>query len=64
MAKAQQTNSLKTVMGPLWKVFSEKNCWEIIIDSFDGVYSINNTKFTHEKVFKTSKELDAFIARI
>lgn len=62
--KVSSANPLKTVMGPLWPVFSNPKCWEIIIDSHEGVYSISNSKFTHEKVLKTGKDLDALISRI
>lgn len=55
---------LKTVMGPLWNLYSNDLVWEILIDSFDDVYYASNTGIISEKVFKTSKELDSFIARL
>lgn len=65
MAKAKiKSSSLKTVLGPLWNVFSKDTCWEIIIDSFEDVHSANNSGIKAEKVFKTSKDLDLLVTRL
>ena len=62
--KASEVSPLKQVMGPLWKLFSSSECDEILIDSYDGVYSSCRGKITHEKVFKASKDLDLLISRL
>lgn len=62
--KVSTSNPLKVVMGPLWKLYSEEKNWEIFIDSFDEVYYFRNEGAFSEKPFKTSKDLDLFIARL
>ena len=57
-------NPLKTVMGPLWKLFSKESIWEILIDSFDDVYYFTKDGAVSAKPFKTEKDLNLFISRL
>ncbi len=60
---------LKTVLGPLWKIFNDPTTSEVIVDAHDDVYwSIwkNNTLTfgQNKKVFKTPAELEALVERM
>ncbi len=55
---------LKSVLGPLWKLYNDPKCWEIIIDSFESVYTVYQNEFVHQKVFKNQKELSDLITRL
>lgn len=60
---------LKTVLGPLWKIFNDPTTSEILVDAHDDVYwSIwkdNAITFgQNNKVFKTPAELDALVDRL
>lgn len=65
MKKTATSNSLKTVLGPLWKLYSDDQIRTICIDAFDDVYYFqkNETKEA-TKLFKTEKELDSLVSRL
>lgn len=58
--------SLKTVFGPLWGQFNDPAVYGICIDSFNEVhiYAHKTEAQTNSKIFKTPKDLDAFISRL
>lgn len=63
-AVKQKINPLKNVLGPLWNLYSKDSVYEIIIDAFDDVNYASKDGIKSEKIFKTSKDLDLFVARI
>lgn len=65
--KKQSTvnNSLKTALGPIWKIYADESVYTICIDAFDDVYYYSNTGAkVAPKLFKTVKELDAVIRKL
>ncbi len=62
--KKTAASSLKTVMGPLWNIYSKKHVYEIIIDAFDDVYYVDHGDILSGKFFKKESELNSFIDRL
>ena len=63
--KSISVSPLKSVMGPLWKIFSEDSVYTICVDSFDDVYyTQKNESKAAANVFKTPKDVDALVARL
>lgn len=65
MKKAVINNSLKTVLGPLWKLYSDDKIRTICIDAFDDVYYFQKNESKEDtKIFKSEKELDSLVSRL
>jgi pilus assembly protein CpaF len=64
VTKKEVTNPLKTIMGPLWKLYSDETVWEILIDAFDDVYYVSNSGMKSESFFKSREALDQFVDRL
>lgn len=59
------TTTIKTVLGPLWKIYSNPAVYGICIDAYDDVYYYQGNGIAEKsKPFKTPKELDALINRM
>ena len=62
---SKMAESYKTVMGSLWKVFNEKDVWEILIDAYDEVYYVKKGEFlSANKILKNKTELDQLVKRL
>lgn len=63
--QSKTNNSLKTVFGPLWKLYSDSSINTLYVDSFDDVYyQQNNTMKDAFKIFKNENEVDLLVARL
>lgn len=63
--KTASTNSLKKVLGPLWKLYSDSSVYNICIDSYDDVYYFQGKESkTASKLFKSSKDVELLVNRL
>lgn len=63
--KTTTNNSLKNVMGPLWKLYSDSSVNNICIDSYDDVYYFQGKESKMaSKLFKSSKDVELLVNRL
>jgi pilus assembly protein CpaF len=63
--KTTTINSLKNVLGPLWKLYSDSSVYNICIDSYDDVYYFQGKESkTASKLFKSSKDVELLVNRL
>lgn len=63
--KTTANNSLKTVLGPLWKFHTDSSVHTICVDAFDDAYIFQGAESkTAPKLFKSPRELDQLVVKL
>lgn len=63
--KTTPTNSLKNVLGPLWKLYSDSSINNICIDSYDDVYYVQGAESKSvSKLFKSPKDVELLVNKL